>query len=169
MPIAIVAMIFFPAFGTLLATGIATLLVAIWFDARDPDRATRMSDNGFWLHVTAAPQIVYGLRGVLGEGSELGSVSIHLVLVGVLIGFTLLSLALNRRALIISGLITFGVSIWNLFQAFGDSFFLRFAGPLLLVGGLVVLLGAGWKTSRKLLLAGFPKQGVMARIFPPEA
>ena len=166
--LAMVALTIMPGFGTLLLTGIASLMLAIWFDSRDPDRATRLSDNGFWLHVAAAPQIVYGLRGVLGESSQLGGLSIHLVLVIVLAGLALLSLVLNRRALIISALLTFGWSIWNLFQMLGDSFFLRFAGPLLLVGAIVVVIGSGWKTVRRFLLAGFPKTGAFARIFPPE-
>lgn len=167
--LSLVTFVLTPGFGTLLICGLAALGAAIVFDARDPDRATRLSDNAFWLHVAAAPLIVYGVRGVLEGGGDFGRLSIHIILASVLAVIALLSLALNRRALIISGLVTFGWSIWNLFQAFGDGFLIKIAGPLLFVGALIVLLGSGWKTARKMLLLPFPKTGLAARIFPPEA
>lgn len=165
----IVTFILSPSFATIFACGILVLAVGIMFDARDPERATRLSDNAFWLHVAAAPLIVYGVRGLLEGSSDFGSLSIHIVLASVLAAIALLSLALNRRALIISGLVTFGWSIWNLFQAFGDGFLVKVAGPLLFVGALIVLLGSGWKTARKLILLPMPKTGLAARVFPPEA
>jgi len=39
---------------------------------------------------------------------------------------------------------------------------------LLILGGLMVLLGGGWKTVRRILVSGFPKTGWIARIIPPE-
>lgn len=164
-----VALILSAGFATLLICGVIALGLAIWFDAQDPDRATRLSDNGFWLHVAAAPLLVYGIRGLIEMNFGSGSTMVHVGLVSVLAVLALLSLALNRRALIISGLVTFGWAIWNLFQAFGDGILIKVAGPLLVVGALIVLLGSGWKTVRRALLTGFPKQGAMARVFPPEA
>src|SRR5262249_39731588 len=41
-----------------LALGIVLFLAALAFDARDPQRQTRLSDNGFWLHFAAAPLIL---------------------------------------------------------------------------------------------------------------
>lgn len=157
-----------PAYSTLLFTGVTTLCAAIYFDSRDPERASRLSDNGFWLHVSAAPQIVYGLRGVLEGNLGSGAMGTNFALIGLLAALALLSLAVNRRALIISGLLTFGWAIWSLFQVFGDSILMRIAGPLLLIGGLIVLLGGGWRTARRTLLVFLPDKGVFARIFPPE-
>ncbi|MAI91035.1 hypothetical protein [Ponticaulis sp.] len=168
MTLSSVVLILAPAFTTLLVTGFACLFIAIFFDARDPHRATRLSDNAFWLHVAAAPQIVYGFRGLVEGNLGMEATAVHIALVSVLAGLAILSLALNRRALIISGLVTFGWAIWNLFQVFGDSIFMRFAGPLLLIGALIVLLGSGWKTARRILLVGMPTSGVVGRIFPKE-
>ena len=168
MSLSLIAVYLLPGYGTLLFTGIGTLLLGIYFDARDPDRASRLSDNAFWLHVAAAPQIVYGLRGIMESSFGANSTMVHVGLVSALAAIALISLALNRRALIISGLLTFGWAIWNLFQAFGDSIFMRFAGPLLLIGLLIVLLGSGWKTARRILLFGVPATGLTSRIFPKE-
>ncbi|MAK59710.1 MAG: hypothetical protein CMK09_01905 [Ponticaulis sp.] len=164
-----VALILSAGFVTLLVCGLISLGLAIWFDSMDPERATRLSDNGFWLHVAAAPLLVYGIRGLIEINFGSGSAMVHIGLVSVLAVLAVLSLALNRRALIISGLVTFGWAIWNLFQTFGDGILIKVAGPLLVVGALIVLLGSGWKTVRRALLTGFPKQGAMARVFPPEA
>ncbi len=152
-------------YSTLVLTGTLTLLAAIFFDALDPERKSRVSDNGFWLHVAAAPQIVYGLKGVLGLNLSASGSS---TMVMIMAGLTVLSLLLNRRALILSALISFGFAIWSLFQVFGDSLLMKIAGPLLFLGGFIVLLGGGWTTARRALLVMFPSKGVLSRIFPPE-
>ena len=150
----------------LLFSGLICLVAAIVFDARDPQRLTRQSDNGFWLHVAAAPQIVYGLKATLGldQGTE-GS----LTMVVLMAGLTFLSLLLNRRALILSGLMSFGFAVWSLFQIFGDGFLMKVAGPLLFLGGFIVLLGGGWRTARRSVLAFIPATGLLGRIIPPES
>jgi hypothetical protein len=39
---------------------------------------------------------------------------------------------------------------------------------LLLLGGAMVLLGGAWHAVRRVLVAPFPKRGLVARIIPPE-
>lgn len=158
---------FILSFGymTLLIAGMVTLCAAVFFDAQDPERRTRVSDNGFWLHVAAAPQLVYGLKGTLELGSDTGS---SLVMIGIMVGLTILSLLFNRRALILSGLFSFGFAVFTLFQAFGGSMLMKFAGPLIFLGILIVLLGGGWRTARGFLLQFFPSTGIWSRIFPAE-
>jgi len=46
-------------------TGLGTLAVALIFDMRDPERVTRSSDHAFWLHLAAAPQVIYGVSGLI--------------------------------------------------------------------------------------------------------
>ncbi len=148
--------------------GAATLVCAMVFDARDPTRSTRQSDNAFWLHLAAAPQIMLGLRFmIIGENamSDLGS-SVIMLAVLLVVGF--LSLALNRRALIFSGLVTFTLVVFSLVNNSGLSGAEKAAVPLLIVGASVVLLGAGWRTARSFALKFVPETGVWARLFPPE-
>jgi len=154
--------------GASFLIGLATLGVAILFDARDPERTSLNSDNAFWLHLAAAPQVMLGLRALFSggtydtlSGGEAG------VLLVALAGFSVLSLALNRRALIAAGLLSFWLAI-NAITGPASGGLWNVALPLLLLGGGIVLLGAGWKTARRLVLAFMPKTGILARIFPPE-
>ncbi|RYG35760.1 MAG: hypothetical protein EON93_06115 [Burkholderiales bacterium] len=86
----------------------------------------------------------------------------------VLLAFALLSLALNRRALIVSGLVTFATSLWFLVNEFGGGGVNTLMLTALIIGGAIVLLGGGWRTARRAILKVFPQQGTLGRIFPPE-
>ena len=157
--------------ATMLIAGIATLAVAIWFDMRDPLRSSRTSDHAFWLHLAAAPQIIWGVRAlVLGSGFAPAGVTDASVMLVVLIAFGVLSLALNRRALIVSGLLTFGGTLWVLVDNFGGggNVLNNVMLTALIVGGAIVLLGGGWRTARRGLLKLVPSTGIAGRIFPPE-
>ncbi|MEM9669915.1 MAG: hypothetical protein AAF950_13395 [Pseudomonadota bacterium] len=149
--------------------GLGTLVVAIGFDARDPARKSLSSDNAFWLHFAAAPQIMLGLRGMLsGSGFEPAGAGEATTLLIALAFFSIISLALNRRALIAAALLSFWLAIGVLVESAGGSEFSTITWSLLLLGGSIVLLGGGWSTARRLILAIVPRHGVFARIFPPE-
>jgi hypothetical protein len=157
--------------ATMLAIGLATLMVAIWFDMHDPLRSSRTSDHAFWLHLAAAPQIIWGVRDlVLGSGFAPAGVADATVMLIVLIAFGVLSLALNRRALIVSGLLTFAGTLWVLVDNFGGggNVLNNVMLTALIVGGAIVLLGGGWRTARRALLKLVPSEGLTGRIFPPE-
>jgi hypothetical protein len=151
-----------------LIIGLVTLIVAVLFDVRDPQRKTLNADNAFWLHLAAAPQVMLGLRAIF-SGSTFDTLSAGeaIPLLIALAVFSVLSLALNRRALIAAGLLSF----WLAISAITDqsmSGTTQISISLLLLGGGIVLLGAGWKTARRIVLAFMPKHGIFARIFPPE-
>lgn len=172
-----------------LGLGALLFLAGVVFDARDPARATRFSDNGFWLHFAAAPFILNGAFGLLGQafnGPEGGVVSgsagllvataqngdaatqaaATLVIVALL---GLVSLLINRRVLIVSALITTGVAIGILMNEFGMGAGALAASTLITLGGFVLILGAGWHVVRRALLGRVKPDGLWARIFPPEA
>ena len=153
----------------MLTIGIGTLAAAITFDMKDPTRSTRSSDHAFWLHMAAAPQIILGMRGLLlGSGFAPASLTDATVMLIVLLAFALLSLALNRRALIVSGLVTFATSLWFLVNELGGGGVNTLMLTALIIGGAIVLLGGGWRTARRAILKVFPQQGTLGRIFPPE-
>lgn len=54
-----------------LASGLALFLAGVVFDARDPERQTRLSGAGFWLHFFAAPTL-------LGAAVTIGNVGLSL-------------------------------------------------------------------------------------------
>lgn len=156
--------------GTLsLMVGIATLAVAILLDAGDPQRTTRRSDFGFWLHLAAAPQIILGLRGLtvgfFGEGESIGTA---VILLASLLGFAFLSLALNRRALIVSSLLTYGIALTALIGSLGLSMVNTTIFTLLVLGTAVVIIGGGWSTARRIVVSVLPRGGLMSRVFPDE-
>lgn len=153
----------------MLAIGIATLVTAIGFDMKDPTRSTRSSDHAFWLHMAAAPQIILGMRGLLlGSGFAPAGMADAKVMLVVLIAFALLSLALNRRALIVSGLVTFATALWVLVNELGGGGVNTLMPTALIIGGAIVLLGGGWRTARRAILKLAPQSGTFGRIFPPE-
>jgi hypothetical protein len=153
----------------MLIVGLATLAAAIGFDMKDPSRSTRSSDHAFWLHMAAAPQIIFGVRGLLlGSGFAPASMAEASMMLFVLLAFALLSLALNRRALIVSGLVTFAATLWVLVNEFGGGGVNTLMLTALIIGGAIVLLGGGWRTARRGLLKVIPQEGTLGRIFPPE-
>ena len=173
-----VAYTFFGFFGNIgyvlgglmsLLIGALTLLAAIWFDARDPDRITRNADNAFWLNVAAAPQIIFGLRGmVTGSGVGVPHGMEAFLMIACLVGLGILSIALNRRALIVSGLLAFWLSLGSIVTSMGWNATHTFMISAVLLGTGIVLLGGGWHTARRIVLGWMPKAGPIARIFPPE-
>lgn len=159
----------------LLLMGAATLGVAIMFDMRDPERIRKASDHAFWLHLAAAPQLIWGISALVTGSNIIGGstagtdnaaqgITLLLVLLAIGIG----SLALNRRALIAASLLTFIVTLSFVLSRVGFGGFNIFMIVTIIIGSGVVLLGAGWKTARRLVLSFFPRGGVWDRLFPPE-
>ncbi len=166
----------------MLIVGLALFAAGVAFDVRDPARATRFSDNGFWLHMAAAPLILNGGLGcvaniiapgqwtgiamVTAEGKGVALAAANLVLV-ILLG--LVSLLINRRALIVSALLTAGIAVGVLLNSVGLDAAGLAAATLLTLGAFVLIIGAGWHKVRAALLKHAPRGSLMSRVFPPEA
>jgi len=158
-----------------LLLGVATMLVAIWYDMKDPERIRKASDNAFWLHLAAAPQIIVGVSTMVtgsnimtGSTSGTDNSSQALALLFVLLALGLISLALNRRALIAASILTLMFTLGYVFNKAGLDISTILIAVAIIIGGGVVLLGAGWKTARRAILVLFPKDGLWRRLFPPE-
>jgi hypothetical protein len=158
----------------MLLGGLGMFVAGIWFDMRDPARATRLSDNGFWLHLGAAPLILNGVMILVGgglaalgaeHGPTAGSAVVTLLVVA-LLGFV--SLLINRRALVVSALMTTGIAVGVLMNAVGLSSGALAASTLVLLGAGVLILGASWHKARAALLRRLPVKGRWALIIPPE-
>lgn len=180
------AVVYNPLVGLIM--GLALFFAGVVFDARDPERTTRLSGTGFWLHFFAAPTLLGAAVGVANTGIRLSEADLAAgpglfaalapgdgeaairsaaVTLAVILVFALISLLINRRALIVSGLITAGVALAVLVTELGLGGGGVAAVTLLALGGFVVLLGAAWTPVRAALLAPFPTEGLAARIFPP--
>lgn len=171
-----------------LLLGILLFVAGVAFDARDPARVTRYSDNGFWLHFAAAPLILNGAFGLIGQlfgapeglpstGALIASASeggagatAHAGLtLAVVVLLGVISLLINRRVLIVSTLLTTGVAIGILMNAVGLGAGALAASTLIVLGAFVLILGASWHSARRVLLGWVKPDGGWARIFPPEA
>ncbi|MFM2391530.1 MAG: hypothetical protein RLZZ437_3085 [Pseudomonadota bacterium] len=127
-----------------LALGVAVFCVAMWFDMSDPHRVTRRSANGFWLHVVAAPALVNTVAlSLLAEGQS-GLLLAFLALIAVV------AVVIDRRSFLIAG-VGYSVTLSaTVFDAEGSVY------TVLLLGVLLVLMGAFWERIRAVLLRMMP-------------
>ncbi len=133
--------------------GLLFFLIALRLDYRDPNRETRQTDMAFWLHLLAAPMIVHPVMhwaDALGRDSR---PELTLVLFALL---ALVALAADRRAILVSGLVYAGVAIAYISRSGPSMEDLSVTVALLLLGGLILLLSAGWQALRRGLLRLLP-------------
>lgn len=138
-----------------LICGVGVFTLAMWYDSRDPARITRRSDIAFWLHLLAAPMLVHPLftgTGLSASGGQPGTAILVVVAFAIL---TLVALAIDRRALIVSAI---GYAIYAIQTLVGQGSDLSIGSNvgLLLVGLMLVLLSAGWRRARALLVPRLP-------------
>jgi hypothetical protein len=142
---------------------------ALHFDLSDRSRATRRSDVAFWLHLAAAPALLYtvislvyarGEASWFGEGTTLMQAVAIVLAVAVLM---LIGIVLDRRAFVTSGLLSFGYAFKILLDRGGVSDMFSSSDTiafviLLAVGVVVLTLGIGWKALRHLVLGILPDE-----------
>ena len=146
-----------------LAFSLLVFAIAMHFDVRDPTRRTRRSDVAFWLHLGAAPALLYTAFAVFLYNSDLGvwwsgdagplEAGIALAIIAVLM---LVGIVIDRRAFVTSGLVSLGAAIVVLARQ-ADLDMSEFAAlPLLLVGLIVLTLGTGWQFLRRIIVRHLP-------------
>ena len=159
---------------SLFLSGIAVFAVAVMYDMKDLHRTTRFADNAFWLHFLAAPMIIHGLalqtvslkKDMLFNlipmvSLDHGDAAIVMVIVAVI---TVIGLAINRRALIVSSLGYAAFALGFLFDGAGMNFGTVIAMTLLLLGGAIIFLGAGWHTACLLYTSPSPRDRTRSRM-----
>lgn len=132
-----------------IVLGLVGLVVAMGFDMSDPHRLTRRSSSGFWLHIIAAPAIVNTIALTL---FDMGTLPAQLALVGFVLAMALFAIAIDRRSFLVSGvgyIVALSLTVME-----GGAFL-----SILMLGLVLVLLGAQWETIRRAImntLPGFP-------------
>lgn len=127
-----------------LGLGFAIFAAAMVFDMSDPHRVTRRSANGFWLHVMAAPALVSTLALSLIDADQMGA------LVGVLAIFALIAIIIDRRSFLTAAI---GYVVGIAGTIFGGD---GTATTILILGIILLLLGAFWERIRARLLRIMP-------------
>lgn len=149
-----------------LLAGVAVFVVAMRWDASDVQRQTRRSDVAFWLHLLAAPLLVHPVVATLGLLDATPRVSHAYLVIALYAAITYVSLAIDRRALMVSALAYVLYVFTKLLQQHGVVN-LNFASVALVLGSALLLLSAFWHRARAYALRFCPQ--ALRRFLPPHA
>lgn len=140
----------------IFSAGLCVFAFAMRWDISDRDRTTRRSDVAFWLHLLAAPMIAHPVFALLGvtDGDNPG-VGAAVGVLAVYIGFGLVALATDRRALLVSALAYVLFALTFLFREFG-AVELNFALTALVIGSALLSLSAFWQPIRRAVVTLLP-------------
>lgn len=143
--------------GTVVAlcSGVVIFLWAMRWDMSDTQRQTRRSDVAFWLHLLAAPLLVHPVFSTLvGDDGYVGflQASVIFAAYGTL---AIVSLLIDRRALMVSALGYVIFALYNLFEQ--NSVTTSFATTCAVVGAALIFLSVFWGRARALFLQFFPE------------
>lgn len=153
-----------------LVVTLAMFAVALRFDAADRLRVTRRSDVAFWLHLVAAPLLLYSAFAVLlgPDGfwwADKPDASEAMAAIGIVTLMVLVGIIIDRRAFVTSGLISLGVALAVIMRETGIDISSITAFAFLAVGVIVLLLGSGWQQLRALFVGAMP-DAIGARVPP---
>jgi len=140
----------------LLVAGLAVFALAIRWDMSDPVRETRRSDVAFWLHLLAAPLIVHPVFVEIGALEGTLTVAGAALAIALYIAMALIALAIDRRALMVSGLLYVLWALKELFERFG-AVETNVALAALVTGSALLLLSAYWHNARRLVVKLLPE------------
>jgi len=132
-------------------SGVITFLIAMYWDSQDTQRKTRKSDVAFWLHLLSAPLIVHPIFSFMGVLKS--EVSMEKIAFVILLYFFLglISVVIDRRALMVSSLVYVLYALTALFKVYGMVSF-SFAISGVFIGSMLLLLSAFWQKFRIFLL-----------------
>ncbi|HEY4316824.1 MAG TPA: hypothetical protein VGN04_04400 [Herbaspirillum sp.] len=147
-----------------LAAGAASFALALRWDASDTLRQTRHSDVAFWLHLLAAPLLVHPVFMSLKIAGDQVSLMQIAVVVILYVGIAIVSVAIDRRALMVSALAYVLYAFSALLKQYG-MVSLNFAFTAAAIGAALLLLSAYWQPSRAFVL-GFLPAAWRARLAP---
>lgn len=149
---------------------------ALRFDFADRMRLTRRSDVAFWMHLAAAPAILYTIMACVYFNSTDGWFSASTTItqaaatVAAVAALMLAGIILDRRAFVTSGLLSFGYAFKVILTQGGFEKLVSstdtLAFVILLAVGIIVLsLGIGWQPLRRIVIRSLPDQ--LQALVPP--
>lgn len=135
--------------------GVGIFALAMHYDMSDRQRLTRRTDIAFWLHLLAAPMIIHPLVVMFGLNDPAMTPVEAMAIVAVYLVLTVVALAIDRRALLVSGLAYMIFALQSLFRQTGDVD-LGFALTCLVIGLFLVTLSAAWQRIRAIVMPLVP-------------
>jgi hypothetical protein len=145
--------------------GLTTFGLAMFWDVQDRVRKTGKTDVAFWLHLLAAPLIVHPIFSQLGVLAGESSTLAGMIVFVLYIGLAVVSMAIDRRALMVSALVYVLFSFSTLLRTNG---FVSsgFAITGVCIGSLLLMLSAYWHVARGALLQYLPQD--IVKWLPPQ-
>ena len=140
-----------------LVFGLLIFGLAMYWDSKDTKRQTRSSDVAFWLHLISAPMIVHPIFTSLGVLDGNNGLVISLVVLALYVLLALISIAVDRRAIMVSALVYVIYTFSTLMETYGMVTY-SFAVTGLCIGSALLLLSAYWHGCRKQVLKVMPEQ-----------
>ena len=147
--------------------GLGVFSVAMFFDIQDTKRQNHLSDSAFWLHLLASPLIVHGamLSMLTGEHAWLQTIDKEIIIVIFFIGFLLLALLLDRRAMLISTQMYMVYALTQLVEGQLNNSQNLIIYILMALGVFIIFFGTFWYKARSLIF-GFMSGSVLSRYLP---
>lgn len=135
--------------------GVAVFAFAMWWDTGDTLRLTGRSDVAFWLHLLAAPLLVHPVFSSLAVSHGDTSLGQGLAVIALYIAIALVSLTIDRRALMVSALAYVLYAFSSLLKSYGIVN-LGFATTALTIGFALLMLSAFWHPCRTFVVQALP-------------
>ncbi len=148
--------------------GLASILIGIVLDLRDPTRTGAWHEWAMWLFVVGSPLTVHPLfvtviRDRMRNGIDAAGGVVVLVLVLAFV-VSFVGLLLDRRSLVTSSLVYLASAFaYLLFRTFADPVSLLGVIPLT-IGAYVIVLGVAWRPIRHAVLRVLPGQALLRHL-----
>lgn len=170
--------------------GIGVFAYAMWWDMQDRWRITDRNEVGLWMHGLAALLLVFSITAMLGVSQGIASVSSAMIMIVLFLAFALLSLVVNRKALLLTALAPLIQAVNSLarggsgsgsssYNAYGPGSGGDYNGPgsnmfggtlvtVVVISLILLLLALFWSPIRRAVLRILPA-GLRNRLAPSEA
>lgn len=142
--------------------GLSIFAVAMWFDVQDTVRQTRLSDCAFWLHLLAAPLIVHGVMVTLLSKGGFDTPLREILIMTFFIGFFLLALYVDRRALLVSSI---SYAIYAVIKLADANVFENVTLLVFMAFGIfIVFFGTYWYKARSMIFSSVANKSISAYV-----
>jgi len=147
--------------------GFIIFIAAFWFDAKDTQRVSHLSDNAFWLYLIASPLIIHGVMITLitSDAVWIKSVNIEILMISFFILFFLIALLIDRRVMLISTQLYMIYALTQLIQNNSSNIESAIMYSLIGLSLVVIYFGTYWYKSRRILF-GFIRNTPIAQFIP---
>ena len=136
-------------------SGIVVFAVAMWFDSRDTERVSHLSDSAFWLHLLASPLLVHGLMlsMLTSEQTWLSVLNKEVIILCFFAVFFLTALFVDRRAMLISTQLYMIYAVTQILRDSSANTEDIVIFVLIALGMFVIYFGAYWYKSRRFVFS----------------